>query len=1028
MDVRLPDGRVVTNVPEGTTQAELMRRLKLAETPTQEPVRDPLTSQVNQQALESISAAIPEPVKEAASAAGETISGAWNALPEGVKEPLKTTGNFLLDALDYLQRPFQAVAVSLKETRRLEKERPLSERNPFEIPQAFTKEGAEKVQAAAARGFTGKEKASTQELLSDEFRKENPVKSAILGFAGDVVLDPLNIGNPFNVVKGLIKSGPETTSIPSRLTDNELFRAFNVTTGDTDKARNLYNEYRYLRDKATNEGVRNAKILNKEIKILSKKTGIPENELKAKIVHDIETGSLSDNAIGEIEQKIINRNQEILANQRAAGVEIGDLGETYMPHILTKEADEIVNNPNKNFFGVRPSAKTPSALNRELEGTVAEINAKNLYGSTKFFEDDPAILAGVAEFRAANAIAGRKFLDDAKQLGVPKDTAPAGFKTVPEIPDVAFPPEVARLLNRSYRALTNTEEVMWFLKKYDGAQNWWKMWTLGARPAYHTKNIIGNLWNAYLGGVSNPVRYGEAGLFQTKLAKASSSLSSPPPGTTRVYRGMQEKFKQVADDATEAGRWFTTDINLAKFYGKNLYYVDVPNNIIDDLNLERAELSRLGRTEAADTFLLPKDIANKVKPYTSSLQLEGKIAGIDAQELYEAMATRGVFGEGQYRGDIARTIRKEIEGGSRNPLTLRTDNPVLQAGFKFGQTMEDNARIALFIDRVKKGQSYDAAGKAVKKYLFDYGDLSPVEQSVFKRVMPFYTWSRNNIPLQFEALALHPDKMNKINLAKENIQSAYGVDVPDPSEVPSYVVDGMPIYLGSNTDPATVSVFQLQNTLPLADLAPFFRFLNTTTEPSTIERNRLDPAISNVLSGVSPLIKAPIEFLANYDFFRRRAIKEYEGQKADLLGIEMPVHIAKLLSNVVMLAEIDRLNPNGIFGTRTKDVKTGEITSTPSIFGTQRESRLDLEEDQRINQALFGLRVLDINLEDVDLQKARKIRSDINAAKALVRRALSQEKTREAETAMKSLEWYVNELDRLEAERKERQGGSTSNR
>lgn len=895
---------------------------------TKPPVaQDPLTKQVNAEAVKSISAAIPAPVKQAAYAVGETIEEGWNALPEGVKQPLKTTGNFLLDAIDYLQRPFQAVAVGGKEVGKQVKKEIRAE-DIFELPtlaRAFSKpEAREAVVSAAARGLKGQEKASTQELLSDEFRRNNPVKAAVIGFAGDAVLDPLNRANPFGVVKSAIKTVPDSVSIPSRLTDNELFRAINITTGDVDKARDLYNQYRYLRDKATNEGVRNAKVLNNEIKALSKQTNIPVNELKAKIVHDIETGSLSDDVIGQLEQKIVDRNRQILEEQRAAGVEIGDLGETYMPHILTKEADEVINNSGvKNFFGIRPSAKTPAGISREIEGTVAEINAKNLYGTTKFFQDDPAILSGVADFRAANAIAGKKFLEDAKALGVKADEAPDNFTTVPEISGYKFDPNVAKLLNRSYRALTNQEEINKVLKIYDGAQNWWKMWSLGIRPAYHTKNVIGNVWNAYLGGLSNPVRYGEAGVFQTKLAK---------------------------------------------------------NN------------------------------------------LTGTLVGKPVDELYEAMATRGVFGEGQYSGDIVRNIEKEIQGGVRNPFTLSTQNPVLQAGFKVGQTVEDNARIALFLDRVAKGQSYDQAGKAVKKYLFDYGDLSPVERNVFKRVMPFYTWSRNNIPLQFEAIALHPDKINKINLAKENIQAATGAQTPDPSEVPSYVVEGMPIYTGRSEDPAVVSVFQLQNTLPFADLAPFFKFLNTKTEPETIERGKLSPEISAAMSNVSPLIKAPIEYLSNYDFFRRRTIKEFEGQKADLLGVEMPVHLAKLLSNIVLIAEVDRLNPAGIFGTRQKDIKTGEVTTTPSIFGAQRESRMDLQEDQRINQALFGIRVLDINLSDIDLQKAQKIRSDIEAAKGFVRRAMKQEKTREAEKAMESLEWYVNELDKLEAEKKQRTG------
>ena len=923
MDVRLPDGTVIQNVPEGITQSELIRRLGLAKQPI---IQDPLTAETNKAALEQIGKSIPEPVKAAGKAVAETAVAGFEALPEGVQTAAKKTGNFLLDALDYLQRPFQAVSVGLKEARKTAAtstpEKSLSGFLSAARPE-FTRP---EVIEGAKRGFTGKEKASMQELLPTEFRKSNPVAAASIGFLGDAVLDPLNVANPFSVAKKAINIGADSVTVPTRLTDNELFRSIaasvNITSGDATKARDLYNKYRYLRDKATNEGIRNAKQLDNEIKALSKQTGLPVNELKAKIVHDIETANLSDDAIGAIEQRIIDRNRQLLEEQRAAGIEIGDLGPTYMPHVISKEADDILNNSGvKNLFGLRPSARTPQGIAREIEGTVKEINSKNLYGTTKFFQDDPAILSGYADFNAANAIAGRKFLDDAKQLGVKAEDAPPNYVTVPEISGLKFDPITATLLNRSYRTLTSQEEMNKFLKVYDGAQNWWKMWSLGVRPAYHTKNVIGNVWNSYLGGLTNPQRFYDAGLFQTKLAT---------------------------------------------------------NN------------------------------------------LTGKVAGKDAKELYEAMSTRGVFGEGQYGGDIVRNLEREIQGGVRNPLTLSTQNPVLQAGFKVGQTLEDNARIALFLDQIKKGKSYDQAARHVQKYLFDYGDVSPFEQSVLKRFMPFYTWSRKNIPLQLEAIALHPDKINKLNLAKENIQAANNVQVPDPSEVPSYVVEGMPIYTGRTED--TIRYLPLANLLPIADLAPFFKFLNTTTEPSTIDRGKLDPAISTALSSASPLIKAPIEYLANYDFFRRKQIQEFEGQKTDMLGVPMPIHLAKLLSNIVLLSEIDRLNPGGIFGTREKDVKTGEIKSTPSIFGVERESRTDLPQDERTFQAVTGIRVQELNLGEVMAQKAKKLQADINALRGYIRKAAVQEKTREVETATQALEWYLNELDKLEAQRVERTG------
>lgn len=922
-------GSSTYEVPDNLSQAQLTTVLtelanREAAAGKQAPVADPLVAETNKAAIDKIAQAIPEPVKEVANKIGSIFSAGYNALPEDVQKAGKSTGNFLLDSIEILSRPFQASATYLKaigQTPEFKSGAPV-----WEI---LSDKNLANAQKASIRGIKGEEKATFQEALPDDFRRNNPVKSMLLGFMGDVIIDPLKVGTVkpfFDTAKTAAKTIDNSVGITSRLADNELFRAFNINTGDVDKAQKLFNDYRYLRDKARIEGVQNAKAVENQIKALSKQTGVPVNELKAKIVQDIETGNLSDDVIGAMEQKIVARNREILEKQRAAGIDIGDLGETYMPHILTKEADDILNSKGaKNFFGIRPSAKTPQSLARDIEGTVAEINSKNIYGTTKFFQDDPAILAGVSEFNAANAIAGKGFLNKAAELGVRADAAPANYVTVPEIPGVKFAPEVAQRLNRSYQTLTNTEEISKFLKVYDGAQNWWKMWSLGARPAYHAKNTVGNLWNNYLAGVTTPKPYADAAAFQVKLAK---------------------------------------------------------NN------------------------------------------MNGSIAGYKTDELYDAMATRGIFGEGQYSGDIARNVEDVLKGGSYNPFTLSTRNPILRGGFKVGQTIEDNARIALFIDSLNKGKNFDEAASQVRKYLFDYGDLSPFERSTLKRLMPFYTWSRKNLPLQLEAIVRHPDKVNKLNLAKENIQ--FETDVPDIEDVPDYIRSAMPIYgaekfLGEPAVPGAAKAITLQNLIPFSDLTTFTKFLDTETNAPMTERGKLSSTISTALGGVSPLLKAPVEYMANYDFFRRKNIEEFKGQTADMLGQKMPVHLAKLLSNIVMLNEIDRANPGGVFGTRSVDPVSKEVTTTPGILGfTPRETRIDLPEEQREAQYLTGIRVYDVVYDDAGYQSAMKIKQDINALKGFINRAAKKEKTREVLDAEAALEKYTTELDRIEAARETR--------
>jgi hypothetical protein len=881
------------------------------------------TESVNAAGIKAVGEVIPQVVKDVAGEVFGVAQAGWEALPEPVQQAGRSTGNFLLDAIDVLQRPFQAVAgygKALGQTEEATKGAPL-----WDI---LSTENLAKAQQASIKGFKGEVKTSFQEALPDDFRRENPVKSMLFGFIGDVFIDPLKgevIGPMFKTVKEAASTGADTIGISSRLADNELFRAFNVNVGDSGKAKQLYNDYRYLKDKARVESVANAKALDNQIKALSKQSGVPANELKAKIFQDIETANLSDDAIGELEKNIVAQNKARLEAQRAAGVEVGDLGDTYMPHIATKEADDALNMVmmKSAVTGSRPSAKNPQALARDIEGTVAEINSKNIYGTTKFFQDDPAIALGVADFNAAQAIAGRKFLDDATQFGVKADVAPKNYVTIPELPGVKFEPSIAKQLNRSYKTLSNQDEVNSFLKVYDGAQNWWKMWSLGARPAYHAKNTIGNLWNNYLGGVTTPKPYGDAAAFQVKVAKGN---------------------------------------------------------------------------------------------------LEGKIAGYKTKDLYDAMSTRGIFGEGQYGGDIARRMEETLQGASKNPITLSTKNPILQGGFKMGQTIEDNARIALYIDQLNKGSSLDKAAEHVRKYLFDYGDVSPFEKNVAKRILPFYTWSRKNIPLQLEALATQPDKINKLNLAINNIQQANQVEQPDLAQVPDYIREQAPVYVGSNQEAGTVTAIPLQGLIPTFDVGFLTKFLNTETAPEGLKKGKLGEAMSTVFGGVSPLIKAPLELIANYDFFRKKTIQEFEGQTADMLGIAMPVHLAKLLSNIIMLNEIDRANPGTIFGSRTVDPISKEVTTINSFFGlgTPRESRTDLPEEQRLNQYLTGIRMFDIDMGKTEYRQVQTMKKDIAGIKARIKQAQIADKSREAEAAVSALDRFYEDIEKFEAEREER--------
>lgn len=894
------------------------------------------------EAGEKIAEATPQVVKDVGSKVMTAAGNLYGALPEPVQKGVASGGNFLLEVLDYVNRGSQAIGVANKERRAITREYDANapkEDSPFAMLNrtmaTMTPESDTRIKAAALRGLKGQEKTALVEALPEQFKKDNPVTAATLGFLGDVVMDKAGVSAPFAVLKEtVLKPVAGAVSVPGMLQDNELYKAIALRSKNIDKADELYASFRYARDKAVNEGIRDAKQLNKEIKILSKQTGIDVNDLKAKIVNDIEIGNIGDDAVGALEQKVVDKYKTLLQQQQDAGVKIGDLGETYFPHIKAKDLDNTVNNQAITASS-RPSAKTTQALAREIDDTVKNINSKAIYGDDAIkFRNDPAVVQGIYEYKAANAIAGKKILDDVKaQFGVADDVAPKNYVSIPEIPGVKFPPEVKSRIVRIHGIATNDASMNQILKVIDGATNWWKMWSLGVRPSYHTKNAIGNLWNNYLAGVDNPVRYKDAAVVQYKIAQNT---------------------------------------------------------------------------------------------------LDGNIYGKPLKEVYEEMAKRGVIGEGQYGTDIAQVIESRL--GIKTPIsqvfkgaikgnvdaakeltarTVGTENPLLKGGFAVGSAIEDNARVALFLDQIKKGASYDQAGKMVQKYLFDYGSLTPFEQNVMKRAIPFYTWSRKNIPLQLEALVMSPEKVNKINLLKQNIEA--GVEKPSEYDVPDYVKDQMPIYI-SNPISGKATAIPLAGVLPFADLNLLTNAFNTGNRPtSPFEKGKVSSSISTATGSLNPVFKEPIQLLMNYDLFRKKNIREFEGQEVDFLGMKIGAKTAHVVSNFILANEVDRLNPMGIFGTRTKDEATGKITTTPSVFGNLRESRTDITEDERNLQYLTGLRTTKFDPAEVSAKNWVLIKKDLEDAKKQIYAATANEKTDQQKQLLQTLDEYiakVNEWDK----------------
>ena len=517
------------------------------------------------------------------------------------------------------------------------------------------------------------------------------------------------------------------------------------------------------------------------------------------------------------------------------------------------------------------------------------------------------------------------------------------------------PKEVARSIDEYLDFSRNDSEINRVKRLYDGVQNSWKGWTLAVRPAYHMRNLMGNITNAYLiSGVKNPKDYTDAMSMQ--------------------WNG-----------------WFRSPDHL----GESKKWVDSggdPSKIVSDAKWSKPGFSGMKDESMESIYYSGNDLGVAGGQYTKDVFLP------DAEKL-ENIASRNRYG---------------MEPGRKLQSTIGADSPVVRAGFRAGASLENNARWAVYINTLKKIKknpgkykwtapdgnqyaftgyegtaamkdwgitsreaAYGRAAEEVKKSLFDYLDVSKFERNVMKRVVPFYTWMRKNLPAQLESVVKNPARMSQINIAREQFEFAGGR--PEYKDIAPFWGNRVPVFFGNESQNVR-QLFTLLNTLPTADF------------------ERLTSPADLITEMVSPIPKVAFEQLSNYDTFRKKPISREEGNEIkDFLGVEIPASLWHIAQVLVPLAEINRLNPGDVFGTRTVD-DFGVQTITPSIFGAQRESNpIDIEATARWIRFFSGIRTYDVDLGRARSFKSKSIQKDLRALKTKLKYAARRGENRKAQ-------------------------------
>lgn len=410
------------------------------------------------------------------------------------------------------------------------------------------------------------------------------------------------------------------------------------------------------------------------------------------------------------------------------------------------------------------------------------------------------------------------------------------------------------------------------------------------------------------------------------------------------------RFIRVFDNVQNMWKKWTLAI-FPKYHLRNMVG-NVWNNHLADVkivNYSKAEALQLYKRYGTDR-VLGSHVREIVKNAGFSLDEANKIIG-DAERL-------GVLSGGWYGADVEQSVRQAMRKGG-----------ITGKGMAVGTAIENNARLAHYLDRLAKGSNPMEATLSVKKFLFDYADLTHFERTTMKRLFPFYTWTRKNIPLQLEQLWKQPQKFAPIAVTLRN---------RDPQDLLRLkyarrdVYDRLPIELRRDVD--TVTYVPLEGLLPAADLAKLVR-------PQEI-----------FLDLLTPYLRAPLEQAFNKSLYFESELNKYPGQTQELLRLDLPTRTKYLLTTVLpqarLLNEINKV-------VRKKRKGEPELTAGEKAFSMTLSS------------------IYKVSLQELKTRALKRVMSNINDLKQGASWAIQNDRKMEYNRIMKEVSKAIDMINKV---------------
>jgi hypothetical protein len=408
-------------------------------------------------------------------------------------------------------------------------------------------------------------------------------------------------------------------------------------------------------------------------------------------------------------------------------------------------------------------------------------------------------------------------------------------------------PDMVNQLNRVAQTFSTNAGAKKMLEWFDQATNAMKTLQTSANPAFTLRNFLGETMMNWFAGVDIPT-HNQAAKILKEINQVQDVVQA---GDGFFYKG-KPMYRMIKKDFTDpvTGQVFK-DIDSIEFIRKS-----TRDSLGDAVTWADADTIPLKAT--SNLTSVTKDIN---RDYGIKLYKIGENE-FSAHDLMSMFREKGLGWSGITKGNLIRNTQSAIQSEIKG-VTGNVGEQALESLKNSGDYVETWTRFSHFMDRLNKGMSVDDAVADVRAYHVDYRNLTNVERNTFRRIMPYYTYMRKNLPIQMNTLL---SAFNKVGMVTHLVDSSYQTLERDnngqPLVVDDYLKEGMALPLA--VDDAG-NITYLNWNLPITDLA-------------RLKYNMGDFVDANIMDMLHPFLRSSFELNANTNMRFGTQIEKYEGE------------------------------------------------------------------------------------------------------------------------------------------------------